>query len=133
MPAIVSRDAGASKNSPIKVMSIAWTSDASGNASQAVGIFGKIARAVFVPSGAPDAPTGSHVIVLTDTHGIDLLSGLGASLSATVASEGVPTCSATDGTNTATAERVVNDLCTFTLSGAGNTKKGTLYLYYLEV
>ena len=110
----------------------AWTSDASGNVTDAtdIPVAGTLARVVFVPGTGGNAPTDLFDVTITDPAGIDVLSTQGANLSATVASEICPGIPLKDGTTTSTVPRLVNDVLTLNVSNAGNTKSGTVILYF---
>lgn len=122
---------------PVRTCTLAWTCSAGGVVSgipTSVGIeggviSGEILRVVFIPAAAPNAPT-AYGATLTDAAGIDILDGLGTSLSATVASQLKPGCPFKDGTTTTTAPIFVDEVLTLGITGAGVTKQGTVVIYY---
>lgn len=107
-----------------------WLSDASGNATLPSGlaVSGQIERVVFIPSSSA-APTALYDVTLTDEHGIDVLAGQGANLSATVKSSVKPGIPLKDGTTTSTVPTVVDGILTLNVSNAGDSKGGTVLVY----
>lgn len=105
----------------IQKVVVAWTSDAAGDATGSTsGVFnGRVLAVVTDPDGT-DAPTALYDVTMTDEDSVDVLNGTGADRSAT-AIEQV--------TDEASLGVVANDALTFTVSNAGNAKKGKLYLY----
>lgn len=104
---------------PFKVRkhTVAWTSDASGDASQTITIDGAIVRVVTNPDGTA-APTDNYDVTLIDPDGVDLLAGEGADR------------------DTANSEQIFpsntpfhNGDVTVTIANAGDTKEGTVVLY----
>lgn len=100
---------------------VAWTSDASGvvSANSFDMKSGRLLQSKFAP-GTP-APTDLYDVTLLDASGADVLIGVGADRSATVANFSAPT------------NPVVIEGGAFTpvLANAGNAKQGTLTLYVL--
>lgn len=96
---------------------VAWTSDASGDATATLPLDGCLVRMVTNPDGT-DAPTDNYDITIIDEDGVDLLNGEGADR------------------DTANSEQVFltdpafhNGDVTVTIANAGDTKAGTVTLY----
>lgn len=101
---------------------IAWTSDASGNATLAINeMAGWLTFAQTVPSGTV-APTINYDVKLKDSGGFDVLEGLLADRSATLTE-----CEPAAGSGIAIL-RDLNGTYTFDVSNAGDTKAGTCVL-----
>lgn len=107
-------------SSPHKI-TLAWTSDGSGNVSGTSTSFaysGEIIRLVTVPDGVA-APTDDYDVTLLDEDGVDVLMGAGIDR------------------DTANTEQVLasslgcvaNDKLQLVISGAGATKQGTVHVY----
>lgn len=114
--------------SGLRRLKIAWTSTTGGAAGDTIQLDGYVTRVVFVPS-ASVAPTALYDVTLLDDGGVDVLSGQGANLSATVPNDVCPTMSAKDGTTTATATRSVLGDHVLAIANAGSAKQGTIYIY----
>lgn len=107
----------------VSLIKAAWTSDSDGNASGATtnAYDGVIYRLITVPGTAGDAPDDNYDITATDANSVDVLEGAGANR------------------DTATTEYVAADSLgavsgsklTVSVSGAGETNKGTIYIYIL--
>ena len=106
----------------VKKIKAAWVSDDSaGTASGTTtyGYSGKIELLTTVPSGGGTAPTDNYDITLVDGDSVDVLAGSGADR------------------DTANTEQVVasslgavaSSKLTLSISGAGNSKQGTVYIY----
>jgi arginase family enzyme len=110
----------------IDVRTIAWTSDASGDATAALSqLYGFILKLVTVPS-ATAAPTDNYDISLVDENGIDALGGAGADRDTANKEQVAPVLS---------GGQTPVFLCgdhTFTVANAGNAKSGTVILYIVE-
>jgi hypothetical protein len=110
----------------IEVISVAWTSDASGNATVSIpNLYGFLVKAQTVPSGAA-APTALYDITLLDANSIDCAQGKLVDRSATVSEEVYPLVS---------GGAIPVFLCgthTFAVANAGNAKSGTCLLYVIE-
>ena len=109
------------KFSTIKKIKFAWTSAADGTASgQTTNVYtGEIIRLVTVPGTGGDVPTDNYDITVNDEDNTDVLMGAGANR---------------DNVNTeqvlaSSLGCVANDKLTLNVSNAGDTKKGTVYLY----
>lgn len=111
----------------INKVSVAWTSDASGNATGAIELYGFLVRATTVPS-ASVAPTTLYDISLVDPDGsaCDAAMGLLVDQSATLTVTKYMTVSGSS----------VPILCagsyTFTVANAGNAKAGVVYFYLVD-
>ena len=109
------------KEKSIKLIKYAWTSDASGDVSQASTskFDGEILAIATVPDGSA-APTDNYDITLTDENSLDVLAGQGANRD-------------TANTEYVTAKEnlgVVHDsLLTLVVANAGNAKQGTFYVW----
>jgi len=110
---------------------LAWTSNSSGyvTSARARGVRGILDRVVFVPD-ATAVPTAAYDVTLKDAQGIDVLSGNGANLSATVAKSIVPCEEMLSGGSSGVAKMAISSSLTLAVSAAGNAKEGKIYLYY---
>jgi hypothetical protein len=104
--------------------SIAWTSDAAGAVTEnPVAVkSGKIIGVKFIPS-AVTAPSAAYDVTVIDGESVDMVTGLGANLSATASTRSVPLVNSTEklffeGGN-----------LTPTVANAGNAKLGTIILW----
>jgi hypothetical protein len=114
-----------SQSKNVKQLAIGWTSDASGNVSEVIPLLeGVIQRVEYVPGTAGVQPTNGYNVTLLSIAGIDVLGATGATLSNTTASSSVPIDA------TALLPYAVAGVHTLTVSGAGNAKSGTVYIYY---
>lgn len=97
-----------------------WTSDASGDASEAttVAFDGKLIGLTTIPDGT-DVPTLNYDIVVNDGGGHDVLLGAGANRSDT----------ATEHVAEASLGAAAASKLTLVVSNAGNAKKGTVIIY----
>jgi hypothetical protein len=116
---------------PVNRVALNWTSDASGVVSgiKTDRLNGALARVVFVPAGAPDAPTDNYDVTLLDGAGVDVLAGRGADLDTATTTHVVPGVSLTDGTTTSVAPVQVDDQLELRVSGAGVSKRGSVILF----
>lgn len=125
---------------PVRSVTLAWTSDASGNVTYALTgggaagspgaqISGYLERVVFVPGTGGDQPTNLYSVTLKDANGIDMLAGQGASLANNANTHVKPSVPMKDGTTTSTAPIALDDVLTLGVSAAGNAKQGTVILY----
>ena len=103
---------------------IAWTSDAAGAVTEnPVAVkSGKIIGVKFIPS-AVTAPSAAYDVTVIDGESVDMVTGLGANLSATASTRPVPLVNSTEklffeGGN-----------LTPTVANAGNAKLGTIILW----
>ena len=109
--------------SKLKKIKFEWTSDGSGDAEDTTtnDYTGKIKHLVTVPDGVA-TPDDNYDIVITDSDGVDVLNGAGANRD-TANTEQV----------TETSLGIVGySKLTCTISNAGDTKQGTVYLYIEE-
>lgn len=108
--------------------SLAWTSDASGNVS---GIpvpvrRGYLTKVKFVPGSAGTQPTAAYDLTVADADGVDVLAGVGANLSNSVAAIFVPLWG--DGTNKSQRLFLEDGNLLPSIANAGNAKTGTIVL-----
>lgn len=119
--------------SGVRVLTVAWTSDASGNATGTTPVLiGRLVKAVTVPS-ASVAPTDNYDIAMTDEQGLDVLTGVQSTLANrdTANTEQVYFL-VLDAAGTPLAQSVhplVANALSISVTNAGNAKSGTLYLY----
>jgi len=113
------------------VVTLAWTSDASGNMNGIPTDFlaGELLRCVFTPGSGGSEPTDGYDAELLDSNGVDLLAGEGASLSHTSTTSICPAVEMTDGSHPTCRPFVFNDKLQLEISGAGNGKSGLVVLY----
>lgn len=104
-------------------VTISWTSDASGDYTETVNLYGFIVKVNFNPS---DGPTDNYDVTLIDEDGIDVLGGAGADRD-TSTSECIPT----PNTGVAVVGFAYGEV-TFTIANAGNAKSGTTTIYVLN-
>lgn len=108
----------------VKKITFDWTAGTGGDAGLATKTTeqvysGEVLRLVTVPGAAPDAPTDNYDVVVNDEDSTDILMGAGADR------------------DTATTQQVLasslgvvaNDKLTLSVSNAGDSKKGKVYLY----
>jgi len=105
-----------------KVETIQWTSNGSGSATVYGNIDGILGRVIIVPS-ATAAPTDLYDIVIYDESGWDILYGIGVDCSASAKEEINKGTSGFDVPH-------VSGLITVQVTNAGDTKSGTIYLFY---
>ncbi len=107
----------------VKKITMAWTSSADTGAvsgtSTTNAFSGEVIRLVTVPATAGDAPDDNYNVTVLDEDGTDVLMGAGA---------------ARDTANTeqvlgSSLGCVANDKLELRVSAAGNSNKGTVYLY----
>lgn len=114
-----------SNTQTIRKYTIAWTSDASGDATaNTIALSGSIARINFVPNTGATQPTDLYDVTIKDSDGIDILLGAGADLSNANATTVIPLISGN--------KLVVNDKLAVTISNAGNAKTGAITLYLIR-
>lgn len=116
----------------VRKVRFAWTSSAGGAAdSAAYYVCGAILKVIFDPDGT-DVPTANYDVVLNDSHGIDVLAGQGANLSASASTAVCPGVPLKDGTTTSVVPVAVNDTLTLGVTNAGNAKKGVIELHIVN-
>lgn len=107
-------------SSIVKMIVWSWTSTAGGAADLSTAEYysGRVIGANFVPGAGGVQPTDQYDVTITDKNGLDVLLGTGANRS------------------NAAADPVQGDLgcmstskLTLNVSGAGNAKSGTVYLF----
>lgn len=105
----------------VKKIKCQWTSDASGNAEDTTtfSYSGLFLGLITVPGTVGDQPSDNYTLKVADTDGVDLLLG---------AATGNRSNATTEFVKEADMAGVANDKLKFTISGAGATKKGTVYL-----
>ena len=116
---------------PVILSTFVWTAGTNNNSVCATGtvfISGEVLRVTFIPSTGSTAPTGAYTVVMSDGAGIDLLTGKGAALSATVASSIRPGISYPSTTN-AVAPFAINDLLVVAVTNCGNSARGSILVY----
>lgn len=109
---------------PVKKVKFAWTSGTGGDVGAATktstNVFsGSIERLVTVPGTAGDQPTNLYDIVINDDDGNDVLMGAGANRSN----------AATEQVLASSLGCIANDKLNLSITAAGDTKKGTVYVY----
>jgi len=118
---------------PIRVIVGTWTSDGSGDAAATTTktVYGEVVKAITDPGGA--APTADYDIVITDEQSFNILTNCEDDLADRHTSTTeevyflVPNLAATDPGGV--VHPVVADKLTVTLSNAGDTKNGVVYIY----
>lgn len=128
-------DAVSKKWGQVRRITVTWTSDGSGDASGTTNkIVGYLLKGVTVPDGVA-APTANYDITLTDDASADLLSGCFDNLVDRHTSNtetvhfNISSSAATDPGGSGSFPAVCSAV-TVTVANAGNTKAGTIYLYY---
>lgn len=120
----------------IKKLTVTWTSDSATGAvtGTTAKIVGRIIKGITVPSGSA-APTNLYDINITDEQSVDILAGCKVSLinrSSTNTEEQYLLLLNNDTTALSMAVHpTVCDKLTVAVTNAGNSKQGTIYLYYL--
>lgn len=104
----------------VTVTRIAWTSSSGGAYTEAFTIIGVILRVVFDP-GSP-APTDNYDVTLTDAHGYEILSTVGADRDTANTEGDTPT-------NAAGFPIAVGGELTLTIANAGNAAQGVVTIY----
>jgi hypothetical protein len=112
--------------SGMKRLRLTWTSDGSGDVNGTLSpvASGVILRVAFEPGAGGVQPTNLYDVTLIDSHGLDVLDGLGANLSNAAASEGVPMVGETS------QPYAVDGPLELRVANAGATKSGTVTVYY---
>jgi hypothetical protein len=102
--------------------SLTWVSAAGGTVSQAFGVrAGSLIQVKFVPGTAGNQPTDLYDVTILDADGYNVLSQTsGADLS-----NATPTLAVA-----ADPRFIESGILTLTIAAAGNTKSGTIVLYF---
>jgi hypothetical protein len=109
----------------------AWQSDANGVATVVSEAFaGTLYNVEFAPGNGGSQPTNGYNLTLTTQSGVDILAGLGAGLSNASPTQKGPGVGFADGTTNSLAPRVINDVLTLNVSGAGASKAGVCVAYF---
>ncbi len=105
----------------MKKVKFAWTSDAAGAADGTTtkAYSGAIERLVTVPGAGADQPTNLYNVAVNDEDVTDVLMGAGAGRSN----------ASTQQVLASSLGVVANDKLALAITAAGNTKKGTVYVY----
>ena len=108
----------------MKKIKMAWTSTAGGAAADTTtGYYdGKCRWMVTVPGGGGVQPDADWDVVVTDSDSVDVLAAAGVDCSN----------AATEYHADANLGCVSGSKLTFTISGGGNAKSGTVYLYIMD-
>lgn len=134
MPGTMTSTLDAGAGNGIRVVTVAWTSDASGNATGTTPkLIGRLIKAVTVPAAAGSAPTDNYDIALTDEQSVDVLGGVQSNIQNrdTANTEEVYFL-VKDAAGTPLAQSIhplVCNVLTVSVTNAGNAKSGTIYLY----
>ena len=110
------------RHGSVKKIKCAWTSDSATGAvsgTTTYGYSGRIIGAITVPGAAGDAPTDNYDITVTDSDDVDL--ALGALADRDTAN--------TEFVAEASMAGIASGTLTVSVTHAGNSKKGTLYLF----
>lgn len=117
-----------SETRTVKSVTFSWVSDATGDsAGTSLKLSGQILRVVFKPS-ATAQPTNAYDITISDEDGLDILATLGGDLSNTTATQVLPCV--TNGTAGNSGAIAFDSTLTIAVSNAGDTKAGTVVIYY---
>jgi len=113
-------------------LAIDWTSSSSGAvpSTDSETISGEILRCVFVPDSSGTQPSNAYDVTLSDADGIDILAGNGANLSNTTALSIVPGEELLSGGSSGIRPFAVDGPLSLVVANAGDTKGGTINLYY---
>lgn len=118
------------KKEPIRRIRIEWTSDdAAGTISKSIGHVNGLVIGLETKPGAT-TPDADYDVTLEDELGYDVLEGLGADRSNSVAEKEVILKECTIGANNYAAHPAVCNNLTFKVANAGNSKTGTAILYF---
>lgn len=107
----------------VERLEVAWTSDASGDATGSLTAYGWLIKVVTDPT---DAPTDNYDITLLDEYGADAFQGLLMNRDTTV------TESAYTFVTGSPVPVLLAGAHTFTVAAAGNAKSGVATLYLVE-
>lgn len=107
------------KNFPsVKLITFAWTSDASGVVSGLATTTNRYSGQAIELATVPGASVSSYVISILDSNSLDIVCGAGTGRSTTL----------TEYLKQASLGGVSDDVLTLSITGAGNAKTGTAYL-----
>lgn len=112
-----------------------WVSASDGTASNTIKMVGRLVKAVTNPGSA--APTDNYDVTLTDEDGIDVLAGCDDDLADrdTTTTEEVYFLVKDHAAGTPLAQSVAPVVCgdiTVAVANAGDTKNGTISLYFVD-
>jgi hypothetical protein len=121
----------------LEVWTLDWTSDANGNVVANIEqMTGTIMRAVTNPEDGATSPTANYDITLSDSDGIDLLTGLAANRSATDNENICPlftqTIADSASTNVLQSVPVVAGDVDLAITNAGAARGGILKVYLMK-
>lgn len=116
----------------ISRLEINWTSEADGSYTRTLQLNGTILRVVTKPGASGDQPTNGYNATLPDEEGADLFSGEGAGRSNSTVQSFCPAIPFSDGTTDSLMPVSHNGFATFTIAGAGDTKRGRTVIYSKE-
>lgn len=107
--------------STVKKIKFEWTSDAAGAADGATikAYSGEVIRLVTIPGGGANQPTDLYDAVMNDEDNTDVFMGAGANRSN----------ASTQQVLASSLGCVANDKLSLSVTNAGNSKSGTVYLY----
>ncbi len=108
----------------VKKITFAWTADTGANAGKATkttanAYSGEVIRLVTVPASGADAPADNYDVQVLDEDSTDVLMGAGADRD----------LATTEQVLASSLGCVANDKLTLSVTNAGDTKKGTVYVY----
>jgi len=116
-------------NKVVQKVTVPWTSDASGNYTEVLNLFGFLLKAVTIPSGGGTAPTALYDITLVQ-NGVDNVGGILADRAA--ATTELVNGIVKNGSDISQIPPFLAGDHTFTVANAGNAKAGTCILYLVE-
>lgn len=111
-------------------LTITWTSDGSGDVSEAISeanmkiLIGKN-LAHFITDPGVTAPTDNYDLTLLDAYGVDVLGAEGMNRDTANSEQSVPALK-----SGVYGDRIIDTALTFTIAAAGDTKQGTVILYF---
>jgi hypothetical protein len=120
-----------SETRTIKSVTWSWTSDASGDANGTAtkSISGEVIR--FVTNPGATAPSDNYDVVVNDADGVDIAAGCLANRDTANSEQAVPIVETTVGSNTyGTRAAAFDGALSLVVSNAGDSKQGTLTMYY---
>lgn len=107
----------------VQLITFAWTCDASGNVNGLAATLGRYTGQALQLATVPGSGLSAYTIAILDSNSIDILCGKGTARSTTVPDYLLaPTVAGSLGA-------ISDDVLTITISGAGNAKTGTAYLW----